>query len=151
MKVSRFLATLVVGITALVLASDIFAQAQQKPVYTGYKGVMIGTSMADARAKLGDPRDKSDTEDYYVFSDHETAQVFYDTDKTVKLISVNYVGAANAPKPVDVLGMDIETKPDGSMQKVIKYPKAGFSISYLRTAGDDPLIMITVQKLAGEQ
>jgi hypothetical protein len=53
-------------------------------VYTGYKGVTIGMSMDEARAKLGKPRDMSDVEDYYVYSETETCQVQYDVDKTVK-------------------------------------------------------------------
>jgi hypothetical protein len=147
MRVSRFLALSIVGLAVLVSASELFAQ---KPVYAGYKGVMIGTPMADARTKLGAPRDKSDTQDYFVFSDHETVQVLYDANKTVKVLSVNYIGADSAPKPVDVLGMELESKPDGSINKLVKYPKAGYWISYLRTGGDDPMIVVTVQKMLAE-
>jgi hypothetical protein len=35
---------------------------------------------------------------------------------------------------------------------MVKYPKAGYWISYLKTGGDQPLVMITVQKMrAGDQ
>src|SRR5690348_11407217 len=59
----------------MLLASLAHAQAAQKPAYSGYKGVMIGTPMADARTKLGNAKDKSDSEDYYVYSDNEACQV----------------------------------------------------------------------------
>ena len=146
MKVKGFCA--VVLPVVLLAASQLCAQARAKTAsFSGYKGVMIGMPMADARTKLGDPRDKSDTEDYYVYSDTESVQVLYGTDKTVRVMSINYVGK-NAPKPLDILGEDVEVKPDGSMNKIIKFPKAGYSISYLRTPGDDPVTMITVQKIA---
>jgi hypothetical protein len=120
--------------------------------FTGYKGVQIGMQMTDARAKLGKAKDTSDVEDYFVFSDAESAQVLYDTDKTVKVISVNYVGpAAAAPTPKAIFGEDAEVKPDGSIYKMVKYPKAGYWICYNKTAGDDPLVMITVQKMVPGQ
>lgn len=131
--------------TCLVVSAA--AQTAPKPVYTGYKGVMIGTTMDEARTKLGNPRDKSDLEDYYVYSEIETCQVQYGPDKTVKLLSINYVGK-NAPTPMEILGIELEAKPDGSMNKLVKYPKAGYQISYLKTGGDDPITMITVQRLA---
>ena len=133
----------------LLLSSFLAAQTAQKPVYAGYRGVMIGTTMADARTKLGAAKDKSDTEDYYVYSDNESAQVLYGPDKTVRVISINYIGK-NAPSPMDVLGTSVEAKPDGSMNKMVRYPKSGFWISYLKTGGDDPMVVVTVQKMAVE-
>ena len=120
--------------------------------FKGYKGVQIGMPVVDARAKLGKAKDTSDVEDYFVFTDAESAQVLYDTDKTVKVISVNYVcSAAGAPTPKDIFGEDAEVKPDGSIYKMVKYPKAGYWICYNKTGGDDPLVMITVQKMAPGQ
>lgn len=135
--------------TVLLLTSFLSAQTAQKPVYSGYRGVMIGTAMADARTKLGTAKDKSDTEDYYVYGENESAQVLYGSDKTVRVMSINYIGK-NAPTPMDVLGAAIEAKPDGSMNKIVRYPKSGFWISYLKTGGDDPMVVITVQKMAAE-
>ena len=123
---------------ALLMSSLLHAQANQKPIYAGYKGVMVGTAMSDARTKLGTPRDKSDAEDYYVYSDSESVQVLYGSDKTVRVISINYIGK-NAPTPMAVLGIDVEAKSDGSINKRVSYPKSGFWISYLRTGGDDPM------------
>jgi hypothetical protein len=146
MKVPRIWAIALAMPLIMLLASTAFAQAEQKPVFSAYKGVTIGMPMNDARTKLGTPKDKSDTEDYFVFSDTESCQVLYGPDKTVRLLSINYVGKS-APKPMDIFGTDIEAKPDGSMNKVVRFPKSGYSISYLRTPGDDPVTMITVQKI----
>src|SRR5262249_55144929 len=100
----------------------------------------------DARTKLGTAKDKSDAEDYYDYSDNEKCQVLYATDKTVRVISITYLGK-NAPTPMDVLGIDAEAKPDGGVNKKVEYPKSGFWISYLKTGGSDPIVIVTVQKM----
>jgi len=124
----------------------------ETPVYSGYKGVTIGTAMTDARAKLGKARDTSDAEDYYVYSDNETVQVQYDTDKTVKTISVNYIGSnPSAPAAKLVFGSDAEAKPDGGIFKMVRYPKAGCWISYNKTTGDNPMVVVTMQKMSAAQ
>jgi len=131
-----------------LMPQQALSQAQVKPIYSEYKGVSIGTKADDARAKLGAPKDKSDTQDYYVFSDNESAQVLYDTDHTVRVISINYIGKLDtAPTPKAVFGSEVTTNSDGSVNKMVKYPKAGFWISYYKTGGDDPMIVLTLQKM----
>ncbi len=119
-----------------------------KPLFTDYRGVTIGMSAADAREKLGKAKDTSDTQDFYVFSDGETVQIVYDEDKTVKAISATYMGPkVTPPVPKDLFGVDAEVKPDGSINKMVKYPKASIWISYIKTGGDDPMVMVTVSKI----
>src|SRR5258708_20646992 len=85
-----------------------------KPPYSGYKGVSIGMKMDEARAKLGAPKDKSDEQDSYVFSDNESAQVYYDASKIVTAVMVTYSGKIDAaPTPKAVFAEDAEAKPDG--------------------------------------
>lgn len=116
------------------------------PALREYKGVSIGMTQAEARAKLGEPADKSDAQDYYSFSEQETAQVFYDTAHKVKAVSVTFIGAS-APTAEAVLGVAVERTPDGAAYKLVKYPKAGYWISYSRTAGDAPIVTVVMQKL----
>jgi hypothetical protein len=117
-----------------------------KPLYVDYKGVRIGMETAEARKKLGTASDKSDTQDFYVFSEQETAQVFYDKGK-VMAVSVNYLGEKTAPLPKTILGVDIEAKADGGMFKLVRYPEAGYWVSYNRTGGEDPLITGTMLRI----
>ena len=127
------------------------AQVQTKALYDSYKGVNIGMPAADARTKLGKPKDQSDAEDYYEISGSESARLFYDENKFVRVISIMYTGNLKvAPTAKSVIGSDIEAKPDGGMHKTVQYPKAGFWISYVRTGGDDAIVMITIQKMAKE-
>jgi hypothetical protein len=122
-----------------------------RPVFADYKGVKLGATAAEARAILGEPREKESSGDYYVFSESESAQIVYDTDGTVRIISVNFVGAAAAaPGVKDVLGEDVPAKPDGSLFKLVRYPKAGCWVSYNKTVGSNPMVVVTMQKTAVE-
>ena len=121
------------------------------PMFSEYRGVQIGWLADDVRKKLGDPANKGDEQDYYMFGDKEMAQFQYDkATKKVIAISVDFINGASAVlTPQQVFGSDIEAKPDGSKYKLIRYPKAGYWLSYNRTAGDTPIITVTIQKLTG--
>ena len=129
-------------------AADPSPTPADKPAYTAYKGVEIGTAAADVRKKLGTPKDAADRHEDFVFSETESAQVYYDADNKVMAIAITYIGKLEkAPTAKAVFGEDVEAKPDGGVFKMERYPKAGFWISYTRTGGDDPLIMIAIQKM----
>lgn len=124
------------------------AAPANQPLYREFRGIAIGTSADEARQKLGNPQDKSDVQDFFVFSDAERARVYYDDKGKVSAIIVTYVGKnSNAPTPVVILGADIEPKEDGSLYKMVMYPEAGYWVAYSRTSGDDALTMITMQKM----
>lgn len=118
------------------------------PAFHEYKGVSIGMTAEDARKKLGEPQEKGDEQDVYSFSDTESAQVFYDQSHKVIAISINFLGdGTNVPKPKAVLGTELQAKPDGGMHDLVRFPKAGYWASYSRTAGDSPLITITLKRI----
>ena len=63
-------------------------------------------------------------------------------------ISIDYfAGDTSAPSPEAVLGVDIQAKADGSMYQLNRYSQAGYWVSYNRTAGDKPIVTITMQKM----
>ncbi|MGI8897378.1 MAG: hypothetical protein ACR2IB_03185 [Pyrinomonadaceae bacterium] len=118
------------------------------PLFREYRTVQIGMTAEEVRKKLNNPSDKSDEQDFFIFSDNESAQVFYDKSNKVFAISVNFLnGARDMPTAKNVFGSDIPAKPDGSMYKMVRYPKAGCWVSFSRTAGDSPLTTVTVQKI----
>lgn len=120
----------------------------EKKVMSEYRGVSIGMSADAVRSKLGGPKDKSDAMDLYMFGDSETAQFYYDASKLVTAIMITYSGdLKNAPSPKDVLGEDAEARADGSIFKIVRFPKAGFWISYNRTAPPDAIVNIALQKM----
>lgn len=111
-----------------------------------YRGVRIGMTAAEARQKLGEPADKSDAQDYYSFSDQEMAQIFYDEALKVRAVCVNYLGAT-APAAQSVLGVAVAPGEDGTIYRLVKYPQAGYWVSYSRTAGDAPVVTVVMQRL----
>jgi hypothetical protein len=45
------------------------------------------------------------------------------------------------------MGDELEARPDGSLYKLVRYPKAGYWVSYSRTAGNSPIVSVTMQKM----
>lgn len=140
-------------IFSFVFVISINAQNTAKktlPVWQSYKGITIGATAAEVREKLGVPKSEDADGFYYVFSDTETAQILLDADKKVKTISVvfseEHTGAPTFP---DVFGKTAvaEPKPDGSIFKMMRYEDAGYWVSYSRSAGEKPMVIVTLQKL----
>nr|MDQ3819849.1 hypothetical protein [Acidobacteriota bacterium] len=124
------------------------APAAASPVFTDYKGIIIGMSADDVRNKLDHLKEKGKLQDFFVFSDAESAQVFYDDQGKVKAVAVTYLeDNHNAPSAKAVLGEDVQAKPDGSMYEMRRYPAAGYWVAYSRTAGKSPIITVTMQKI----
>ena len=146
------LGSLVWGSSALTSVSGAPAAAPTpaaaQKTFSDYKGISIGLKADDVRGKLGNPKDKSAEMDLYVFSESESAQFYYDAAQVVTAIMITYSGDLKvAPTPKDVFGEAVAPKPDGGIFKMVRYPKAGYWISYNRTAGDDAVVSIAMQKI----
>ena len=123
------------------------AAPSNAPIFKDYRGVGIGMSATEARSKL-DRLKKGDGQDFLVFSERESAQIYYNSEGKVTAISIDYYGNnSNAPSPDAVLGVGLQAKADGSMYQLNRYPEAGYWVSYNRTAGDKPIVTITMQKM----
>ncbi len=119
-----------------------------KPLFQEYRGIQLGMAADEVRKKLGNPTDKGDEQDFFMLNDAESAQIFYDKTKKVMAISANFLrGAQNVPTPKVLFGEELAAKPDGSLYKMTRYPKAGYWLSYSKTAGESPLISVTLQKI----
>ncbi|HEX8721207.1 MAG TPA: hypothetical protein VF736_11285 [Pyrinomonadaceae bacterium] len=124
------------------------AAPADEPLYSEFKGVKIGTGRDEVRKRLGRPQENDKTQDFFVFSDRERARVYYDDKGAATAVIVAYVGkSGDIPTPKALLGSDVEPKPDGSLYKIVHYPKAGYWVAYSCTAGDEPLTIITMQKM----
>ena len=145
---SVLLAVLTLTVTVSINSFGQRQRAAEEPLFSEFKGVRIGTPAEEARKKLGSPRDKADDQDFYVFNDTQAVQVYYDKAKTVSAISIDFMsGATEIPAPKDVIGGEPDTKADGSAYKMVRYPKLGYWVSYSRTAGAQPTITVTIQKI----
>ena len=124
------------------------AEQEDQPAFSEFKGVRLGMTADEARKKLGSPRDKAADQDLYVFNDTQAVQVYYDKGGAVTAISIDFMNGASAiPSAKQVLGSEADAKADGSLYKMLRYPKAGYWVSYSRTAGNSPTITVTMQKI----
>jgi hypothetical protein len=121
------------------------SQAQQ-PLYREYRGVRLGMTAEEARAKLGVPAMKSDEQDFYVFSANETAQLVYAEQKVVT-ISTDYTNGIGAPDYKSVVGENLQQRPDGSLFRMVLYPSERFWVSYNKGASEVPVVTITIGKM----
>jgi len=139
------------SVAALFVAPGLTSSAQKAddPLFSDFKGVRIGMLTDEARKKLGSPKEKGDEQDFYLFNDNQAVQVYYDkATKKVTAISIDFMNGANQiPTPKEIIGSEIDSKADGSGYKLVRYPKAGYWVSYSRTSGKEPTITITMQKI----
>jgi hypothetical protein len=118
-----------------------------EPKIKEYRGVKIGMAAEEARRKLGDEDAQGKTSDFFAVADGEMAQVFYDADGKVRAISVIYTSKDGAPQAKDVLGEDVPPGGDGRVYKLVRYPQAGYWVAYSWTAGDAPVVTVTIQRM----
>jgi hypothetical protein len=149
---------LVAGCLLLVLSSA-NAQVRKAPAgptaapeevsgsFHEYRGVQLGMITDEVRKKLGDPKDKGDEQDFYVFNETESAQIVYDKTRKVVTISADFLKAPTVLSAKQVFGAEVDAKADGSLYKMVRYAKAGYWLSYNRTSGTSPLTTITLQKI----
>ena len=129
-------------------ANTVSPRGEDAPCFSDYRGVQIGMTIDEGRKKLGTPKEQADEMDIYNFNDKESAQVYYDKEtKKITAISVDYLGATDAPECKKITGTEADARADGSKFKMIRYPKAGYWVSYNRTAGTSPIITVTMQKM----
>ena len=150
---ARVFAMIVLGTAVTSLLTVPIARSQHKgeddsSVIHDYRGIQLGMLANDVRKKLGEPKDKSDQQDFYLFGESETAQIVYDKTGKVVTISADFLTAgASVPTCKQVLGADVEAKADGSVYRMVRFPKAGYWLSYNRTGGTSPLTTVTLQKI----
>lgn len=124
------------------------AAQEESPLFHEYRGIQLGMIADDVRKKLGEPKDKGDEQDFFIFNDTETAQIVYDKMHKVVTISADFMNPSTKVLTAkEVFGAELEAKSDGSVYKMVRYPKAGYWLSYNRTSGASPLITITLQKI----
>ncbi len=120
------------------------AQAQQ-PLYKEYRGVRLGMTATEVRAKLGEPALKSDEQDFFVISTNETAQIAYNAAQRVMTISTDYAGGIGTPDYRTAVGEGmLLTRPDGSVFKMAMYDAERFWVTYNKSSATVPTVTITI-------
>jgi len=128
----------------LLLGAAAIANAQAPAPYREYRGIRLGMTAAETRAKLGEPSMKSDEQDFYVISTSETAQIVYNSAQKVITISTDYTGGVGAPDYRSIVGEGLLQKPDGSLFRMVMNDAERFWVTYSKTATVVPIVTITI-------
>jgi hypothetical protein len=148
-------------IVALVFLNSVTTSAQRKPggpvpppanepssSFNAYRGVQLGMTAEEVRKKLGEPKDKGTEQDFFIFNETETAQIVYDKSQKVVTISADFMTQGpDVLTAKQVIGAEVDPKPDGSVYKLVRFPKAGYWVSFNRTGGASPMTTVTLQKI----
>ena len=146
------------GILILLLLGAVIAKGQsrtepmravkaqiQQQLYRQYRGVHLGMTAVEVRAKLGEPAMKSDEQDFYVVSAKETAHIVYDAGHKVVTISTDYTGGVGAPDYKSVVGEGLlQQRPDGSLFRMVVYDSERFWVSYNKSSSEVPVVTVTI-------
>ena len=140
------LARIVTGQSPTPAARNLNAPAQvQQPLYREYRGVRIGMTATEVRAKLGEPAMKSDEQDFYVLSASETVQIAYNATQKAMTISTDYVAGVGAPDYRTVVGEGmLLQRPDGTVFKMVMHDAERFWVTYSRSANTPSNVTITI-------
>ncbi len=141
MKLSTIFKILLCILLLLILAAITYGQTTS---YREYRGVRLGMTATDVRAKLGTAAMQSDDQDYYVFSANETSQIMYDAAHKVVMISTDYTNGIGAPDYRSVVGDGLLEKPDGSLFRMVRHDTDRFWVSYNKSTSMVPVVTITL-------
>lgn len=140
------LARITTGQSEVPGARTLKANAQvQQPLYREYRGVHLGMTAAEVRAKLGEPAMKSNEQDFFILSVNETAQIAYNAAQKVMTISTDYAGGVGAPDYKNIVGEGmLLQRPDGTLFKMVMYDAERFWVTYSKSATTSPIVTITI-------
>ena len=141
MKLSTAFKIMICVLLLLVMAALAYGQTT---TYREYRGVRLGMTAAETRAKLGTAALQSDDQDYYVISANETTQIMYNAAQKVVMISTDYTNGTGAPDYRSVVGEKILQKPDGSLFSMVRNDAERFWVTYNKSATVVPVVTITL-------
>ena len=118
------------------------------PAMAEFRKAGIGTTADDLKKAWGRPELEDKTGFIFQFNDKEMAQVAIDAGGKVDTIAVTFQDGAGAPKAEDVFGPGekIERKADGGVFHMVRYPEAGYWVSYF-SQGEGKTVIITYKKI----
>ena len=140
MKLGTAFKIIVCILFLLVLAALSYGQTTS---YRDYRGVRLGMTAAEVRAKLGTAALQTDEQDFYVVSENESTQIMY-RDKKVFMISTDYTDGIGAPDYRSVVGEKLLQRPDGSVFSMVRFDTERFWVSYNKSATTRPVVTITL-------
>jgi hypothetical protein len=119
------------------------------PFIKGYNQIAIGEAADQVEDTLGNPKFRDADGYLYDLSDSETLQIRFSDGDLVTTIAAIFTDASKAPTFAEVFGSETVPIPraDGTIYMMVRYPDAGFWVSYFRGGGDKATVALTIQKL----
>lgn len=125
------------------------AKKSSLPAMTAFRQVSIGLAADKVKDLWG--KAKVEDKDGFLFelSDSETAQVRIGPDQKVTAIAITFANSKGAPTLTEVFGEGAapDSSQNGTVYKMVRYPDAGFWVSYFAGSGDNAITTLTIQKL----
>jgi hypothetical protein len=119
------------------------------PAMSAFRNVSIGMPADKVKESWG--KAKIEDKDGFLFelSDSETAQVRIGPDGKVMTIAVTFAGGKGAPTLTEVFGEGAaaDSSQNGTVYKMVRYPDAGYWVSYFVGSGENAITTLTIQKL----
>lgn len=135
---------------SLNLEKDLNAQPTASgPFLKEYRKVAIGMPADTLREAWGKPKAEYSDGYLYEMSDSETIQIVIGAEKEIKTISVTFADGKGAPEFTEVFGEAVtpERRDNGSVYKMVRYPEAGYWVSFYSGPPANPNVSLTMQKL----
>lgn len=123
-------------------------KAVRAPAMTEFRKASIGIDADELKKAWGKPEVEDATGLIFELSDKEMAQIAIDPDKKVNTIAVTFKDGSGAPTAEEVFGPGekIERKENGTIFHMVRYPEAGYWVSYL-SQGEGKSVILTFRKL----
>lgn len=114
-----------------------------------FRKVGIGMSADDVESAWGEPKVKDDSGFLYNLSDSETAQIEVGPEKKVTAIAIMFKNGKGAPSLAEVFGAGAtaDREQNGTVYKMVRYPDAGYWLSYYAGSGENAVTTITIRRL----
>lgn len=118
------------------------------PVFTNYRKVEIGMDASSVDDILGKPESEYPDRIFFEISNAEDVQIAIGPDKKVTAVVVSFAEGKGAPDFSTVFGEGVEPdrRPDGTIYKMVRYPDAGYWVSYYAAAGDKGNVTLMMRK-----
>ena len=114
------------------------------PAMTEFRKAGIGTTVDDLKKAWGKPEVEDKSGFLFELADNQTAQVEIDPDGKVTAIAVTFRDGSGAPKAEEVFGPNekIDPKEGGALFHMVRYPEAGYWVSYSSQGNGKPVILM---------
>lgn len=136
---------------AAVTTKDSSAPAKKSsmPAMTAFRNVSIGMSADEVKESWGKAKIEDKDGFLYELSDSETAQVRIGPDQKVMTIAITFADGKGAPTLTEVFGEGAaaDNSQNGTVYKMVRYPDAGYWVSYFVGSGENAITTLTIQKL----